>query len=358
MPAATPIQIRYGGDPASLGGLALATGTARRQYADYQNQLASDRSFLRNELSRRTDDTRYRNNFNLSLLGMQANERAAREQATALQEASGFRQRQAAQTGSVGAPIARAGQPVSLVPEQGPIEGTQPGGGGYIDFRDGNDPDGPIRRVFSEGGKLTRFGGGELTPEERGGYVGGGQPQQGIPADRRSAMERVKLAYNDMPAEQWNALWTAVQEGSLDPAAVPGVLDDIRASQPGKEGRTPGEAVARSAEGIAAKMYSIETIDNPRTQVEEKLRFLGYKVGSREYARAETMVDELWEARTAGVTATLGAGDYTLPGAATQRGMLGSSSSNPVDLSEPSDAKNLPSGTYFRTPDGRILKRK
>ncbi|KKL06872.1 hypothetical protein LCGC14_2591690 [marine sediment metagenome] len=238
MPAPTPIQIRYGMDPTAVGGLALATGTARRQYADYQNQLASDRSFLRDDLNRRTADNRYRNNFNLSLLGMQANERMARDQATALQEASGLPQRQAAQRGGVSAPIARAGQPVDLVPETGPIDGG-PQGGGSVTFRE-EGAEGPGDTFYSTQGKIVQHG-GDVPLEQQGGYVRAGQQQRMIPADRRSALEEVKLAQSWMPPVTWNALWAAVQGGALDPSHVSRAINSIRADSGDSSGLSAAE---------------------------------------------------------------------------------------------------------------------
>ena len=357
MPAPTPIQIRYGGDPATLGGLAFSAGTARRRQADYQSQLANDRAFLQNELSRRTEDTRFRNNANLSLLGMQANERAARAQASALQEASGYNQRQAAQAGGVANAGARgSGQPIRLVPAEGPLGGEQSRGGGYVDFYDRDDPDGAVQRFFSKDGKLTRFGGGELGPDERGGFVGPG-PQRGVPMDVRTTLDYIEGLRGIVPETKLNAMRVSARQGLMGLPEIKSLVDDIRARSGGGKDFEPGRLSIRQARTKLFDMDRAMENSDPKVQQEAMLRQLNIPVGSREatwaLAGGGVKLKEVWSLRYAEMKNMARPIDSRGPAL---RGKSGSRE-NPLQLTHPSQVEGLAPGTYFFNNDGERMQR-
>ena len=103
-------------------------------------------------------------------------------------------------------------------------------------------------------------------------------------------------------------------------------------------------------------MRSIESITNAEYQVERMLEHMGYSVGSREYARAEQIVDKLWAAEWAGVNADLKAARFVPPDLGA-RGQPGSSRENPIPLKEPKQVYGLAPGTWYLTSDGRVMQR-
>ena len=292
MPAPTPIQIRYGMDPNALGELALATGTARRQYSEYQTQLSADRSFIQNELNRRTEDTRYRNNFNLSLLGMQSDERIAREQATALQQASSYDQRQAGQTGVV-APATRGSQPVTLVPETGAVEESKPWGS--VSFREEGSEEGSGTTFFAKDGEIVQRERGEVPTQFRGGYAGAGQ-QEGITPDLRTRLDYIEAlrASGGYSEPLLNSMRVAARQG-MGLSDIQKLADDGKSSGSGR--RTAEETVADQYKRYAARIRIADSLKTPAARDQARLDLMGVREGfeQRRILNSDEGVGPLWE---------------------------------------------------------------
>ena len=352
MPAPTPIQIRYGMDPNALGELALATGTARRQYSEYQTQLSADRSFIQNELNRRTEDTRYRNNFNLSLLGMQSDERMAREQASALQQAASYNQRQAGQTG-VTSPATSGSQSITLVPDPEAVE-ERPQGSGSVTFYERDNPE-SRSTFYSENGEISPYarntGSGpplNLPPSDQAGFVVGGG-QEGITPDLRTRLDYIEAlrASGGYSEPLLNSMRVAARQG-MGLSDIQKLADDGKSSGSGR--RTAEETVADQYKRYAARIRIADSLKTPAARDQARLDLMGVREGfeQRRILNSDEGVKPLWDLYKEEVAKGVGIADPTT----ITRRPPGSSESNPLYLSHPSQVKDLPSGTHFVTSAG------
>lgn len=339
MPAPTPIVFRYG-DPRDIANIGLAAGNAesaryheQQQYQQYMQQQQLDAAFLRQIASQSAEDQWRRNEI-----------QARPDSANALQSAAGYpdtgvetfrgddpalMEKLLAQKAGKTSTKGLAATPVSLVPSEGSTGSS--GGGASIEG----------------GGRKTEIYNGLMMQTQNGNTQlqnwGGRGPQ----ADMVTPGVRAQLDYlrdmeGQIPPDRMNALMTAARSGGLK---MDQLVDDARQAVPTSSNRLSAEA--RGVDNHIAELSELKALGGlpPADQAQYARR--KYNMQDPDIYSDQDAIGAL-QSRARQLNA------MTQPVSNSSGRTL--TGGNPVPVSSPDEARRLPPGTYFKTPDGRVMK--
>lgn len=347
MPAPVPIDIRYG-SMMDLGGLAAASGAAaydleerRLRDSRMEQRRAQDLNILTRLVEIRAEDQWRQNSLSASRSGSRMLQDAAGYGGSSVQtirpDMEQVARRAAAQAvGTITGRGAAGTRPLDLVPAEGPITPPpkepsyiQSGGvrtenyrGSIIQSRDDASRD--VMRA--EADRLRA-----LEPEM-------------VTRDVRTQMDYLRSLQGQIPDDQWNALWVAARSGQVDLSQL---IDDARQAIPDE--RTPRQTTLdRNMESRAAEAAELEMISSLSPQDQARYARQRFGMQDPDIFGDEDALEQL-ESRRRQLAAI--ARPVQNSSGATPTG------GNVVSVTSPEEALRLPSGTYFRRPDGTVMRR-
>lgn len=351
MPAPVPVVIQHG-DPTSLGQLAGAAGGSEFAYNDMIRRMAMDREFLNQEANRRAEDTWRQNDLAFKYKQL-ATEEDRRRGATELQDAYHTRNLDLEQRGqdlnyksaqdriaaqkaaSVTSAAGRAKTPVQLVPEEGSLTPDAGNVSASIRSSDGSS----LERT--RGGDVTQYGaGGSLIPMPA--ISGQTATPKMVTPNVRSQLDYLRSFDGHIDPDVMNSMMVAARSGNLK---MDQLVDDVRQATTEHSGRMSAEV--RNLDRYKAEAGEIQAIGSlqPNDQVAYARR--KFNMQDPDIYADEDAIKAL-KSRQNQLQAIL-------------KPVTNSSGSTPtggniVSVQTPDQARSLPSGTYFKTPDGRIKR--
>lgn len=371
--APQPIDIRYG-NPSDLMALAGATGQAqygnemyKQQYQGWLQRLSLDQSFLENELNRRQASSHFRQQMDAAAQDRQ-DRLAASEHASELTDAYhqsllalkdktaqgyqkigqekvdlGQERLDAQKNGSLTSGRGRGTQPIDLVPATGPIDQPQQDmSAGVVQNSDGTTTEmykgTPI--TYRTGDISNRdWGRAEVDKQEAG------KPKM-VPRNVRNQMDMIEAERNNISVDDYNALRTAASGGMLKDDQM---IDDLRQAKLKAPKPLPPTYEAKQDAKIAEILHQTQALANASDA--QKIFWAKKDAGSGGMFMDDAEALAHFEAAKNNAEQILAfKRPITNSNGATPTG------GNPVKVQTPDQARLLPSGTIFQTPDGRMMR--
>lgn len=321
---------------AAAGSAQYANQQTQQDYNRYLNQLAIDSAFVSGEMDRRVQS----HNLNTQLMAQQV-AREQQNEAFAMQDA--YSTAKARLVGSPTNPAIRpqAPQPAPSVsgvgvPAQLPTQMSQNAGGGYMIQSQAPAGQTRINTQLGPDGRIVS------SAPQGGGFVRGTPPAPPVDSNVQSQLNYLEAIRDQIPVDQYNAMLVAARSGQLNLGQF---IDDARqAAQPDSSRMTLAQRSAERRQQDVLELQAVLDAGDPFV--------------AKTYAQTKYGLDPL-------ITSPEAAESFLrnqLTGLAAIDANAGSASrmaagGGIVNVSSPEEAAQLPSGTMFRTPDGRVIRK-
>lgn len=349
MPAPVPITIRYGQDPALMGGLSAAAGQAA------YDRLIQQQNYD-NWLRRRAMD----NEFQIAALDRSTKLGVARINAEAggspsLMSSASHNRALAQQTGSLTASAGKQKTPLELQIEAEQLRGSklrndrtasrgQPGQTVPLETP-GRNPsmsmtDRSTGREYSTNANneiVTTSDGGKIVPIKGTGVTG--QPQERVSPQVKAQVDYLDAIKDSVPHQSWQAMRIAAMSGGLK---MDQLIDNVRAMRD----KTPSDRWMKEASELA-RVANIPP-DQQAAYARQKLHLDEFLYPSDAEGNKGALERLSEHAKLVQAITSQGNPPVQNSGGRTPSG------GNPVEVASPEEAHNLPSGTWIKLPDGSL----